>query len=100
MEGVESLSSVATSEESRVHVRRISEEMQKDEDLMMALRRVVALPDKTVVVVATDDGILIGSGGESARSEERRVGQAGVSTSSYRWSSSPLMKKTERTEKK
>ncbi|HEY9565677.1 MAG TPA: metal-dependent transcriptional regulator [Nocardioides sp.] len=66
MEGVESLSSVATSEESRVHVRRISEEMQKDEDLMMALRRVGALPDKTVVVVATDDGILIGSGGESA----------------------------------
>ena len=66
MEGVESLSTVASSTEARVYVRRISEEMQKDEDLMAALRRVGALPDKTVVVVATEGGILIGSGGETA----------------------------------
>lgn len=66
MDGVESLQSVAGSEESRVHVRRISEEMQKDEVLMSALRRVGALPDKTVTVVATSEGVLVGSGGETA----------------------------------
>ncbi|WP_310526367.1 metal-dependent transcriptional regulator [Nocardioides sp.] len=66
MEGVEPLSAVAGPEESRVHVRRISEEMQKDEVLMSALRRAGALPDKTITVVATVEGILIGSGGETA----------------------------------
>ena len=66
MEGVESLAQVATREDQRVNVRRISEEMQKDEDLMVALRRVGALPGKSVTVVATDEGILMGSGGETA----------------------------------
>ena len=66
MEGVEPLSAVAGPEESRVHVRRISEEMQKDEQLMSALRRAGALPDKTITVVTTAEGILIGSGGETA----------------------------------
>ena len=66
MEGVEPLSAVAGAQESRVHVRRISEEMQKDEELMSALRRAGALPDKTITVVATTEGILIGSGGETA----------------------------------
>ncbi|MCW2833575.1 MAG: iron dependent repressor [Nocardioides sp.] len=66
MEGVEPLSAVAGPEESRVHVRRISEEMQKDGELMAALRRVGALPDKTITVAATAEGILIGSGGETA----------------------------------
>ncbi len=47
-------------------VRRISEEMQKDEVLMSAMRRVGALPDKTVTVMATPDGVLVGSGGETA----------------------------------
>jgi DtxR family Mn-dependent transcriptional regulator len=49
-----------------VLVRRISEEMQKDESLMSALRRVGALPDTTITVVATPDGVLLGSGGETA----------------------------------
>jgi DtxR family Mn-dependent transcriptional regulator len=66
MHGVEPLSAVAGPEESRVHVRRISEEMQKDAELMSALRRVGALPDKTITVAATAEGILIGSGGETA----------------------------------
>ena len=66
MEGVESLSDVASADEGRVLVRRISEEMQKDEMLMSALRRVGALPDKTVTAIATDEGVLIGSGGETA----------------------------------
>ncbi len=63
---VEPLASAAKAEESRVHVRRISEEMQKDEHLMGALRRVGAVPGKTVTVVATAEGVLLGSGGETA----------------------------------
>jgi len=66
MEDVEPLSKVAGSQEGRVLVRRISEEMQKDESLMSAMRRVGALPDKTVTIVATEAGVLVGSGGESA----------------------------------
>ena len=64
--GVEPLSQVAGAERGTVLVRRISEEMQKDEALMSAMRRVGALPDRTVTVVATPEGILVGSGGESA----------------------------------
>jgi DtxR family transcriptional regulator, Mn-dependent transcriptional regulator len=66
MNGVEALSAVASADEGRVLVRRISEEMQKDESLMSALRRVGALPDKTVTVVTTPEGVLVGSGGETA----------------------------------
>ncbi len=50
----------------RVLVRRISEEMQKDATMMAALRRVGALPDKVVTVSAGAEGVLIGSGGETA----------------------------------
>ena len=66
MADVEPLSKAATAEEGRVHVRRISEEMQKDEVLMGALRRVGAVPGKTVTVVETGEGVLLGSGGETA----------------------------------
>ena len=66
MDNVEPLSEAATSVEAMVHVKRISEEMQKDEELMGLLRRVGALPGKTVTIVKTDEGILIGSGGETA----------------------------------
>ncbi len=66
MDGVVALSQAAGAEQARVLVRRISEEMQKDETLMGTLRRIGALPDKTVGVTATEDGILVGSGGEAA----------------------------------
>jgi DtxR family Mn-dependent transcriptional regulator len=66
MDGVESLTSAASAEKGMVLVRRISEEMQKDESLMSALRRVGALPDKTITVVSTTEGVLVGSGGETA----------------------------------
>jgi DtxR family Mn-dependent transcriptional regulator len=66
MEGLTPLSQVADQTEARVLIRRISEEMQKDEVLMGALRRVGALPDKSVTVVRTDEGVLVGSGGETA----------------------------------
>jgi DtxR family transcriptional regulator, Mn-dependent transcriptional regulator len=64
---VEPLDSVVKGpEELRVLIRRIGEEMQKDESAMAALRRVGALPDKVVTVAAGAEGVLIGSGGETA----------------------------------
>jgi DtxR family Mn-dependent transcriptional regulator len=66
MTGVVPLSRAAGGEKGTVLVRRISEEMQKDETLMSALRRVGALPDKTVTVLATPEGVLVGSSGETA----------------------------------
>ena len=66
MAGVRALSEVAVEQEGRVLIRRISEEMQKDEVLMGALRRVGAVPDKTVTVARTVEGVLVGSGGETA----------------------------------
>ncbi|MGZ4484456.1 MAG: metal-dependent transcriptional regulator, partial [Nocardioidaceae bacterium] len=64
MSGVSALSEVAGADTRRVRVRRISEEMQKDEELMGVLRRIGAQPGEAVAVVATDDGVLLGSGGE------------------------------------
>jgi DtxR family Mn-dependent transcriptional regulator len=67
MTGVEPLDTVVTGGgETRVLVRRIGEEMQKDELVMAALRRVGALPDKVVTVAVGAEGVLIGSGGETA----------------------------------
>ena len=60
MDGVESLTEALSSptEQARVRVRRISEETQKDEDLMSALRRAGAMPDKVVEVSRTEHGVL------------------------------------------
>jgi DtxR family transcriptional regulator, Mn-dependent transcriptional regulator len=67
MADVEPLDAVAKGpDEVRVLVRRIGEEMQKDESAMAALRRVGALPEKVVTVAAGAEGVLIGSGGETA----------------------------------
>ncbi|MBW8751958.1 MAG: metal-dependent transcriptional regulator [Propionibacteriales bacterium] len=67
MTGVSPLSQVAGPDTKRVRVRRISEEMQKDEDLMGVLRRIGAQPGESVAVVATDQGgVLLGSAGETA----------------------------------
>ena len=66
MSGVAPLSEVADRDTRRVRVRRISEEMQKDEELMGVLRRIGAQPGESVAVVATDEGVMLGSGGESA----------------------------------
>jgi DtxR family Mn-dependent transcriptional regulator len=64
---VEPLDSVARmAGEHRVLVRRIGEEMQKDEKVMAALRRVGAFPDKVVTVAGGAGGVLVGSGGETA----------------------------------
>jgi DtxR family transcriptional regulator, Mn-dependent transcriptional regulator len=67
MDGVESLDSVVKAGvEVRVRIARISEEVQKDETLMAAMRRVGALPDKEVTVTEGAEGVLVGSGGETA----------------------------------
>jgi len=66
MTGVEALSDAASDQEGRVLVRRISEEMQKDATLMSVLRRVGAQPGESVAAVATTEGVLLGSGGETA----------------------------------
>jgi DtxR family Mn-dependent transcriptional regulator len=65
-EGLELLADLAGVEQSSVRVRRISEELQKDEPLMGTLRRIGAVPDKVVGVSTTQAGVLVGSGGESA----------------------------------
>jgi DtxR family Mn-dependent transcriptional regulator len=70
MTDVEPLDQVADgvgSEDARVMIRRISEELQKDEPVMAALRRVGALPDKVVTLTrGAEGGVLLGSGGETA----------------------------------
>jgi DtxR family Mn-dependent transcriptional regulator len=65
--GLEPLDAVVPAQgEARVMVRRIGEEMQKDETVMAALRRVGAVPDKVVTVAHGAEGVLLGSAGETA----------------------------------
>ncbi len=65
-DGVDTLSTAVGVESRRVRVRRISEEMQKDEVLMGALRRAGAIPGAVIAVVSTPEGVLLGSSGETA----------------------------------
>ncbi len=64
--GVEPLVRVVGGEPVRVEVRRISEEVQKDEALMHALRRVGAMPGEVVSASGSDGGVSLGSAGEAA----------------------------------
>ena len=52
--------------EQRVVVGRIAEPIQTDEELMAGLRRVGALPGKVITVAGGAEGVLVGSGGETA----------------------------------
>jgi DtxR family transcriptional regulator, Mn-dependent transcriptional regulator len=74
LDGMTLLVDLASEERSTVRVRRISEELQKDEPLMGTLRRIGVLPDKIVGVTATEAGVLIGSGGESAELDLEAAG--------------------------
>jgi DtxR family Mn-dependent transcriptional regulator len=75
MQGVVSLDSVVRrGGDARVRIRRISEEVQKDEVLMGALRRVGALPGNDVVVTKGPVGILVGAGGETAEIDPEVAG--------------------------
>jgi DtxR family transcriptional regulator, Mn-dependent transcriptional regulator len=66
LDGVESLDQIADGDEQRVIVGRIAEPIQTDEKLMSALRRVGALPGKVITVARGAEGVLVGSGGETA----------------------------------
>jgi DtxR family Mn-dependent transcriptional regulator len=77
--GTELLADLAGAQQSSVRVRRISEELQKDEPLMGTLRRIGALPDKVVGVTATEAGVLVGSGGETAELDLEAAGHIFVS---------------------
>jgi DtxR family Mn-dependent transcriptional regulator len=74
LDGMELMSDLAGEARASVRVRRISEELQKDEPLMGTLRRIGALPDKVVGVTATDAGVLVGSGGETAELDLEAAG--------------------------
>ncbi|MCW2757531.1 MAG: Dihydrofolate reductase [Nocardioidaceae bacterium] len=74
MDGVEPLQALASGESIRVKVRRISEEMQKDESLMKALRRVGAMPGAVVNAQVGDFGVLVGSSGETAEISPEAAG--------------------------
>ena len=79
LHGTELLADLAGEDQASVRVRRISEELQKDEPLMGTLRRIGALPDKVVGVTATDAGVLVGSGGETAELDLEAAGHIFVS---------------------
>jgi DtxR family transcriptional regulator, Mn-dependent transcriptional regulator len=67
MEGVVALDSVVQRGTTvRIRIGRISEEVQKDEMLMSALRRVGALPGQEVSASAGPVGVLVGAAGETA----------------------------------
>src|SRR3954465_14612419 len=66
LDGMELLGDLAGEERASVRVRRISEELQRAEPLMGTLRRIGVLPDKVVAITATEAGVLVGSGGETA----------------------------------
>lgn len=65
-DGVEPLSELTATDGVRVRVRRISEEMQKDEDLMGALRRAGARPGEVITAARGPEGVIVGSSGETA----------------------------------
>jgi len=66
LEGVEPLDQIAKDDKQRVVVGRIAEPIQTDEELMLVLRRVGALPGKVIEVALGSEGVLLGSGGETA----------------------------------
>src|SRR6476660_4468870 len=74
LDGMELLSDLVGEQQASVRVRRISEELQKDEPLMGTLRRIGVLPDKVVGITATPAGVLVGSGGETAELDLESAG--------------------------
>jgi DtxR family Mn-dependent transcriptional regulator len=66
LEGLEPLDKLLPEgdEQVSVTVRRIGEDLQTDEQIMTALRRVDAYPDKVVKVTRGPEGVLMAGGGE------------------------------------
>jgi len=68
LEGVESLTKAVSgaSEPLRLVVRRISEPLQKDTEVMSVLRRVGVLPGNDVLASQGHDGVIVARQGETA----------------------------------
>jgi DtxR family Mn-dependent transcriptional regulator len=66
LEGLQPLDKVLPEGDGQVSVtvRRIGEDLQTDEQIMTALRRVDAYPDKVVKVTRGPEGVLMAGGGE------------------------------------
>ncbi len=66
LEGLQTLDQVLPPDGAQISVtvRRIGEDVQTDEQIMTALRRVDARPDRVVKAARGPEGVLIGSGGE------------------------------------
>ncbi len=62
---LETLDHLSLDGAARVVVRRLAEPAQSDTALMSRLRRAGVQPGASITVVATADGLLVGSGGES-----------------------------------
>jgi DtxR family transcriptional regulator, Mn-dependent transcriptional regulator len=62
---------VANGAETRVTVRRISEQLQSDVDVMLALKRAGVQPEQEVTLLASDDGVqVIGGSGKDVEPSE------------------------------
>ncbi|MFI6575222.1 metal-dependent transcriptional regulator [Nocardiopsis sp. NPDC050513] len=59
---------VAGNSDTTVTVRRISEQLQSDADIMLTLRRSGVQPDQEVVLRSTDDGVRV-TGGEAGSAD-------------------------------
>ena len=66
LDGVEPLTVSVSAEPQRRVIRRIAEEIQKDNLVLSVLRRVGALPGNDVLVSLGHDGIVVARAGESA----------------------------------
>ena len=68
LDGVQPLSKAVsgTVEPTRLVVRRIAEELQKDTEVMSVLRRVGALPGNDILVSPGHDGVVVARQGETA----------------------------------
>jgi DtxR family transcriptional regulator, Mn-dependent transcriptional regulator len=66
LEGLQPLDQVLPADGAQISVtvRRIGEDVQTDEQIMTAMRRVDARPDRVVKAARGPEGVLIGSGGE------------------------------------
>jgi DtxR family Mn-dependent transcriptional regulator len=66
LHGVEPLTETVSDEPQRRVIRRIAEEIQKDNLVLSVLRRVGALPGNDVLVSRGHEGIVVARAGESA----------------------------------
>jgi DtxR family Mn-dependent transcriptional regulator len=62
MDEGEAMTKIASVDAARVVIRRISEQIQSDLDLMLKLKRAGIQPGREVILMAGDDGVLVTAG--------------------------------------